>query len=279
MSDNVVLYDKSERIATVTLNRPDQLNAWTGQMDMEYRAAMAEAEEDTDVRVIIVTGAGERGFCAGADMSLLSDLTSGGVSGSSITGDGSQAREVQLGGDVRADFKQQYSFPMGMKKPVICAVNGAAVGLGLVHTLYCDVRFASDTAKFSTTFAQRGLIAEYGLAWLLPRLIGRNAAMDMLLTARIVKADEAQRMGLVSEVYPAGELMDKVREYAGYIVTHCSPRSLGIIKRMANNAQFETLEESCQIALTEMAESLGTEHFKEGVMSFMERRAPAFPDA
>ena len=275
MSEKEVLYEKSSGIATVTLNRPAQLNAWTAQMNIDYCGAMAEAEEDGDVKVVILTGAGERGFCAGADMSLLQSVASGG--GGSIDSQG-ELREVQLDADVRPDFRQQFSWPMGMKKPVICAVNGAAVGLGIVHTLYCDVRFASENAKFSTTFAQRGLIAEYGLAWLLPRIVGRNHAMDMLLTARIVKAAEAKTMGLVSEVYPAGELMERVREYAGYMVEHCSPRSMHIIKKMTYNAQFENLEESCQIALKEMADSIGSPDFGEGVASFLEKRKPAFPN-
>lgn len=276
MAEQEVLYEKSDHIATITLNRPAQLNAWTAQMNIEYCSAMAEAEEDPDVRVIILTGAGERGFCAGADMSLLSNIAGGGSSDSgSVTG--GEGKTVQLDDDVREDFRQQFSFPMGMKKPVICAVNGAAVGLGIVHTLYCDMRFASDTAKFSTTFAQRGLIAEYGLAWLLPRIVGMNNAMDMLLTARLVKADEAKRMGLVSEVYPTGELMDRVREYAGYIVENCSPRSLHIIKKMTYNAEFQNLEESCQIALKEMMDSIASDDFKEGVTSFLEKRKPAFP--
>jgi len=274
MSEKEVLLEKSDGIATVTLNRPAQLNAWTAQMNIDYCAAMAEAEEDGDVRVVILTGAGERGFCAGADMGLLSSLASGEGGGNDTEG---ELREVQLGEDVRGDFRQQFSWPMGMKKPVICAVNGAAVGLGFVHALYCDVRFASETAKFSTTFAQRGLIAEYGLAWLLPRIVGRNHAMDMLLTARIVMAAEAKSMGLVSEVYAPGELMDNVREYAQYMVEHCSPRSMHIIKKMTYNAQFETLEESCQIALTEMGESLQGPDFGEGIASFLEKRKPAFP--
>ena len=271
-----VLYEKSEGIATITLNRPDQLNAWTAQMNIEFNNAMAEAEEDSEVRVIILTGAGERGFCAGADMSLLSSIAGGEMN--PLEGEGAvELREVQLEPDVRADFRQQYSFLMGMKKPIICAVNGAAVGLGLVEALYCDVRFASETARFSTTFAQRGLIAEYGLAWLLPRMIGQNNAMDMLLTARMVGAEEAKRMGLVSDVYAPGELMDKVREYAGYMVQNCSPRSMQIIKKMTYNAQFETLEESCKVAVTEMMESLGTPDFMEGVGSFLEKRLPNFP--
>lgn len=274
MSEEVLL-EKSDGIATVTLNRPAQLNAWTAQMNIDYCAAMAEAEEDPDVRVIILTGAGDRGFCAGADMSLLSGLAGGGERASAVPEN--EPKQVKLGDDVRDDFRQQFSFLMGMKKPVIGAINGAAVGLGLVHALYCDVRFASENAKFSTTFAQRGLIAEYGLAWLLPRLVGMNNAMDMLLTARIVKAAEAKSMGIVSDVYAPGDLMDRVREYATYMVDHCSPRSMHIIKKMTYNAEFQNLEESCQVALTEMVESIQGDDFKEGVASFLEKRKPAFP--
>jgi enoyl-CoA hydratase/carnithine racemase len=243
-------------------------------MGIDYNAAMAEAEEDSDVKVIILTGAGDRGFCAGADMKTLQGLTK---SEGTSNGSSGEMRKVKLGDDVREDFRQSLSFPMGMQKPVICAANGAAVGLGIALTLYCDVRFASDNAKFSTTFAQRGLIAEFGIAWLLPRTIGRNHAMDMLLTARIVKADEAKRIGLVSEVYPQGEMMDRVREYAGYMIDHCSPRSMKIIKRMANNSEFETLEEALKIAETEMHLSLKQDDFKEGVASFVEKRKPDFP--
>ena len=271
-----VLYEVSEGIATLTLNRPDQLNAWTAQMNVEYNAHLASAEEDPEVKVIIITGAGDRGFCAGADMSLLQSVAGGDVehSGGEFS---DEAKDVALGDEVREDFRQQYSFLMGMKKPIICAVNGAAVGLGMVNALYCDVRFASETARFSTTFAQRGLIAEYGLAWLLPRMVGQNNALDMLLSARLVGAEEAKRMGMVSEVFAPDELMPKVREYALQLVKTCSPRSMHVIKRMTYNAQFETLEESCKVAVTEMMDSLASPDFMEGVASFLEKRPPNFP--
>ena len=271
-----VLYEVSEGIATLTLNRPDQLNAWTAQMNVEFNAHLASAEEDPEVKVIIITGTGERGFCAGADMSLLQSISGGDVdaSGGSFSDD---VKEVQLGDEVREDFRQQYSFLMGMKKPVICAVNGAAVGLGMVNALYCDVRFASETARFSTTFAQRGLIAEYGLAWLLPRMVGQNNALDMLLSARLVGAEEAKRMGLVSDVFAPDELLPKVRDYALQLVKTCSPRSMQVIKRMAYNSQFETLEKSCKVAVDEMMDSLASPDFMEGVASFLEKRPPNFP--
>lgn len=271
-----VLYEKSEGIATITLNRPEQLNAWTATMNVEYNAALATAEEDAEVRVIIITGAGERGFCAGADMGLLASVAGGGdnpLDDEEIA----EVTEVSLDEDARADFRQQYSFLMGMQKPIICAVNGAAVGLGMVNALYCDVRFASETARFSTTFAQRGLIAEYGLAWLLPRIVGQNHAMDMMLTARLVGAQEAKSMGMVTDVFAPGELMAKVRDYALHMVKTCSPRSMKIIKRMTYNAQFQTLEDSCQVAIKEMMLSLESPDFMEGLSSYLEKRPPNFP--
>lgn len=274
MKNEQVLYEVNERIATVTLNRPEQLNAWTGQMAEEYSAAMAEAEESPEVRAVIVTGAG-KGFCAGADMSLLSSLAGG---ESHSAGGNGESREVPIADNVRDDFKQQYSFPMGMRKPVIGAINGAAAGLGFVHALYCDIRFAAESTKFTVAFPQRGLIAEYGLAWLLPRLIGMNNALDLLLSGRIIKGAEAKSLGLVSDCHPDSEFQERVRDYVRYMVTHSSPRSFQVIKRMAYEAQFMTLKEATDTATQEMLESLTTEHVKEGVASFLEKRPPAFPD-
>lgn len=272
MTYQEVLYDVSDRIATITLNRPDKLNAWTSQMDREYRHAMADAEKREDVRVIIVTGAG-KGFCAGADMGLLSSVAQSG--GMARGGDEPLAQPGQ-GNGVRADFRKRFSFPMAIGKPIIAAINGAAAGLGLVHALYCDIRFASDTAKFTTAFAQRGLIAEYGLAWLLPRLIGPNNAMDLLFSARVILADEALRMGLVGRVLPAADLMAFVRDYARQLATMSSPRSLAVMKRQVYEGLLTDLATATDLADKEMAESLKCADFKEGVASFVEKRAPAF---
>lgn len=267
-----VIFEVSENIATITLNRPTKLNAWTFQMETEYRIAMAEAERRDDVRVIIVTGAG-RGFCAGADMGLLTSLTDGSLD---LEGVNTEAASPGKNPGTREDFLKQYSFPAAVQKPVIAAVNGAAMGIGMVHALYCDIRFASDAAKFGTAFAQRGLIAEHGISWMLPRLVGLENALDLLYTARIIGADEAKAMGLVSRVVPADELMPRVREYALQIAKGSSPRSLRVIKKQVWDDQLQDLGPSIEVAVREMLESFAAEDFTEGVLSFLEKRPPNF---
>lgn len=274
MSNQEILYDVANRIATITLNRPDKLNAWTAVMEREVRAAVYAAEEDDNVRVIVLTGAG-RGFCAGADMSLLNSLAREGFSDAAHdtlrnTGNGAQRSNV------RADFQKKYSYFPSIEKPVIAAVNGPAVGLGFIISLYCDLRFASDSARFGTAFAKRGLIAEYGLSWLLPRLVGHSNALDLLLSARIVDADEALRMGVVNQVFSQDKFMDSVYAYAKELANSVSPRSLRVIKGQVYNALFQTLGEAVESAEEEMVKSLQCEDFKEGVAHFLEKRAPAF---
>jgi enoyl-CoA hydratase/carnithine racemase len=278
MPNQETLYEVAKRVATITLNRPDKLNAWTAVMEQEVRAAMAEAARDENVRVIVLTGAG-RGFCAGADMSLLSTVATKGLDAAQ------RAQAVQVGagsgsgsgeGSPRADFQKKYSYFPAMSKPVIGAINGPAVGLGLVIALYCDLRFASDAARFSTAFARRGLIAEYGMAWMLPRLVGHANALDLLFSARLIDAAEAFRMGLANQVYPQDVFQEKVREYAAELAANVSPRSLRVIKRQVYDAMFQPLGEAFEIAEREMLASLQCEDFKEGVAHFVEKRAPVF---
>ena len=159
---------------------------------------------------------------------------------------------------------------------MIAAINGPVVGLGLVIALYCDLRFASDAAKFSTAFARRGLIAEYGLAWILPRLVGHANALDLLFSARMVDSAEALRMGLVNQVFPQDIFLAKVTEYAREVAANSSPRSTRIMKRQVYDAMFQTLAESFEVAEREMLASLQCEDFKEGVSHFLEKRAAAF---
>jgi len=159
---------------------------------------------------------------------------------------------------------------------VIAAINGPVVGLGLVIALYCDLRFASDAARFSTAFARRGLIAEYGLAWILPRLVGHANALDLLFSARMVDSAEALRMGLVNQIFPQDSFLAKVNEYARDVAANSSPRSTRIMKRQVYDAMFQTLGEAFDVAEREMLASLQCEDFKEGVAHFLEKRAPAF---
>ena len=272
MPSEETLYKVADRVATITLNRPDKLNAWTAVMEQEVRSAIEEAERDDDVRVIVLTGAG-RGFCAGADMSLLSGVATHGVN-EAVKKQASYAGAQREG--VRPDFQKKYSYFPAVAKPVIAAINGPIVGLGLVIALYCDLRWASDTARFSTTFARRGLIAEYGMAWMLPRMVGHANALDLLFSARTIDAAEALRMGLVNQVFPQDVFLVKVRESARDLASNVSPRSLRVIKRQVYDAMFQTLTEAFEVSEREMLASLQSSDFKEGVAHFLEKRAPAF---
>ena len=272
MPSQETLYQVADRVATVTLNRAEKLNAWTAVMEQEVRSAIEEAERDEDVRVIVLTGAG-RGFCAGADMSLLSGVATRGVD------EATKESALQAGAQregVRPDFQKKYSYFPAIEKPVIAAINGPIVGLGLVIALYADLRWASDSARFSTTFARRGLIAEYGMAWTLPRLVGHANALDLLFSARTIDAAEALRMGLVNQVFPQDTFLDKVRELARDLASNVSPRSLRVIKRQVYDAMFQTLAEAFETSEREMLASLQSADFKEGVAHFLEKRPPAF---
>jgi enoyl-CoA hydratase/carnithine racemase len=273
MSYQEILYSVADRVATITLNRPDKLNAWTAVMEQEVRRAVYDAEADENVRVIVLTGAG-RGFCAGADMSLLSSIAAKGITDRERVLQNTESSAKR--DNVRADFQKKYSYFPSIRKPVIAAINGPAVGLGFIIALYCDLRFASDTARFGTAFAKRGLIAEYGLAWLLPRLIGPANALDLLFSARLADAGEALRMGLVNRVFPQNSFMDGVLAYAKDLATSVSPRSMRVIKQQVYNAMFQSLSDAFDTAEHEMIESLQCEDFKEGVAHFVEKRPAQF---
>src|SRR3984957_2450919 len=273
MPTQETLYHVAHRVATITLNRPEKLNAWTALMESEVRSHMENAEQDDQVRVIVLTGAG-RGFCAGADMSLLSAVAERGLDNrgrEQVLRDGANRRE-----GAAPDFQRKYSYFPAIGKPVIAAINGPVVGLGLVITLYCDLRLASDASRFRTTFARRGLIAEYGMAWMLPRIIGLANAIDLLFSARTIDAAEALRMGLVNRVFPQETFLEKVQEFAKELASTVSPRSLRIIKRQVYEAMSQPLGEAFDISVREIMACFRTEDFKEGVAHFVEKRPPAF---
>jgi enoyl-CoA hydratase/carnithine racemase len=275
MPNEETLYTVRDRAATITLNRPDKLNAWTATMEREVRASIEEAERDDEVRVIVLTGAG-RGFCAGADISLLNTVATQGVDERVRQMARSSGGSGAVDGGVRADFRKKYSYFPAVSKPVIAAINGPVVGLGLVIALYCDLRMASDAAKFSTAFSRRGLIAEYGMAWMLPRLVGISNAMDLLFSARMIDANEAQRLGLVNQVFAQDTFAEKVAEYAHELAFAVSPRSLRVMKSQIYEGMFQTLAEAFEMSEREMLASLQSEDFKEGVAHFLQKRAAAF---
>ncbi|HZD25416.1 MAG TPA: enoyl-CoA hydratase [Alphaproteobacteria bacterium] len=268
-----ILYRVDGAVATITLNRPDQLNAWTRTMEAEVRAAMTEATRDDAVRAVILTGAG-RGFCAGADMKLLSGIQEGGRSSS----DALRAVNNAIPGGLALpkDYGMRYSYFPTVPKPVIAAINGPAAGLGLIMTLYCDMRFAGSDAVFTTAFSRRGLIAEHGISWMLPRLVGHANALDLLLSARKLDAEEAYHMGLVNRVIPQARFMDEVRAYAEEMASMVSPRSIRVMKQQVYAGLFQSLEQAIHVANSEMPASFESEDFKEGVAHFVEKRAPRF---
>jgi len=269
MSYQEIIYEVSDRIATITLNRPDRLNAWTQTMDLELRTAVKTAAADDGVRVIILTGAG-RGFCAGADLGGLSNIGAG-----TVVGGQSPQKEPDFL-DARADYRGRVSYFAAVPKPVIAAVNGPCAGIGMVAALFCDMRFAGSEALFTTAFAKRGLIAEYGIAWILPELVGRSVALDLLLSSRKVGAAEALRLGLVNQVHQAEELMSATRAYARELADTVSPRSMAVMKRQIWDAPFQTPGEAIALSEVEMRESFKSDDFREGVTHFLEKRKPNF---
>jgi enoyl-CoA hydratase/carnithine racemase len=267
MAYEQILYRVEERVAVVTLNRPDRLNAWTPVMQAEVKAAMRAASGEPQVRVIVLTGAG-RGFCAGADMSALQGIQSGERR--------ERAPEEPFDRHSHRSFQRTHSYFPSVPKPIIAAVNGPCAGLGMVIALYADMRFASQHAVFMTAFSRRGLIAEHGISWLLPRLVGLANAADLLFSARRVEAREAKEIGLVNRVFAAEKFETEVLAYAKMLASEVSPRSLAEMKREIWNAQFQTLGEAIEAADKDMAASFASEDFKEGVAHFVEKRTPAF---
>ncbi|GGM59458.1 enoyl-CoA hydratase [Dactylosporangium sucinum] len=250
-----MLAERRGPVLVLTLNRPDRLNAWTNELEDEYFARLDEAEEDPSVRAVVVTGAG-RGFCAGADLAALAAITEGVA--------------VQ-------PRPRPRTFPLTLRKPLIAAINGPAAGLGLVEALYCDLRFATPEAKLTTSFAQRGLVAEYGIAWLLPRLVGLSRALDLLLSARVVTGAEALAIGLVDRVVDAAELLDTAVAYARALADTCAPASMATIKAQVYAALDTDLATAVAESERLMAESFTGPDLAEGIRSYLERRPPAFP--
>jgi enoyl-CoA hydratase/carnithine racemase len=254
----LVLGERRGPVLVLTLNRPERLNAWTDALEEDYYAWLDAAEDDPEVRAIVVTGAG-RGFCAGADMD---DLQRG------------AAGEAEA---ALRNRRRPRTFPLTVRKPMIAAINGAAAGLGLVEALYCDVRFASPGAKLTTAFALRGLAAEYGASWLLPRLVGYSTALDLLLSGRVVLGEEALRLRLVDRLSEPERVVDDAVAYATELATYSSPWSMATIKAQVQADLDRSFTEAVAEAEELMIRSFDHPDVLEGVRSYHERRAPAFP--
>lgn len=270
MSFEEVIYEKANRVAVITLNRPARLNAWTSRMEAELREAMLDSERDDNIGAIVMTGAG-KAYCAGADMGALNRVADGTTSATAAV-----AGEVGGTAETRADFRQRFSWIVGLRKPVIGAINGACVGMGFTTALYHDIRIASERARMGLIFVRRGLAIEHGSSWMLPRLVGLANALDLAITGRLIDAGEALRMGLVSKVVAHEQLMPTALEMAGEIATNCSPLGVSHAKRLI----YHHLLTDLSTALAEESESIGvmthSDDFKEGIRAFQEKRAPRF---
>jgi enoyl-CoA hydratase/carnithine racemase len=278
----VVQMQIEDGVALLTLNRPERLNAWTQEMEHVYFGLLGQCAEDERVRVIVVTGAG-RGFCAGADMRQLQALGDAAQPADGETpGSGSQsaAADAPANGTqpaaAGAGERLPQSFPLTIPKPIVAAINGACAGIGLVQALMCDLRFAAEGAKLTTAFARRGLVAEHGISWMLPRLVGPARALDLLLSGRVVLAEEAHALGLVNRVESPERLLEATLAYAREMAVNCSPASLATMKAQVYADLERSLPDALAAADGLMLASFTAPDFVEGVASFVERREPRF---
>ncbi|MET1074139.1 MAG: enoyl-CoA hydratase-related protein [Umezawaea sp.] len=246
-------------VCTITFDRPDARNALTGPMFEAYYAALAAADADPAVRAIVITGRGDW-FCTGAAPEELGALL-----------------DPAARASAPVDGVHPPDLPLRLRKPLIAAVNGGAAGLGLVQALHADIRFLAAEARLSTSFSRLGLVAEYGSAWLLPRLVGRATALDLLLSGRKVEADEALRIGLVQRVLPRAQVLPAAVAYARDLVTHCSPAAMADIKAQVRAAADSGPEEAFAESARLMLESFARPDFTEGVLASRDRRTPKFP--
>jgi len=249
-------------VAVLTLNRPERMNGWGGGLAARFYALLEAADADPNVRAIVVTGKG-RAFCVGADMG---DLSS--IEGASADGETDITKMVG---------ERHPHFVATLRKPVIAAINGACAGIGLTQALMCDVRFAAAGAKFTTSFARRGLIAEYGISWILPKVVGWGVAMDLLLSGRVFLAEEAAALGLVNEVVAPENLLSRAIGYAKDIAANCAPSSLAVIKQQVYADSMRDVFEASDHAEKLMHESMQRPDFIEGMTAFFEKRIPNFP--
>jgi len=256
-SSPLVKKDVADGVALLTWNRPERNNAWSVPMEQEYFRLLAECGDDPAVRVIVVTGEG-KSFCPGMDAGTLSD-------------------QARTGTTTYPHRRTPVTFPRSIRKPVIAAINGACAGIGLIAALNMDLRFAADSAKITTSFSQRGIMAEHGIAWSLPRLVGVSKALDLLFSARIVQGSEALSLGLVDRVFERDALLEETLKYARGLATHSSPTAMGVMKQQVYEAQETTHDEARLMAFRWWYDVLHPHaDFKEGVASYLEKRPPDF---
>lgn len=267
-----IIYDVADRVAVITMNRPETLNALTDRTQAEIRHALDQSERSEDTVGTVLTGAG-RGFCSGVDMNALGAMSEAGRR----LGNAHADLAADPGNpDKDPNFEIGAAYFLGLRKPLIAAINGACAGLGFSYAVFCDLRFVDRNARFATAFSQRGLIAEHGTSWMLPRLIGPANALDILWTGRKFDGEEAGRIGLANRVCEPGECVDDACTYLREIADVAAPNSLMMMKRQIYRHLNAELRRAMEESNAWMDASLARGDFKEGVASFVERRAPNF---
>lgn len=252
--DDLVRWDVRDRVATITLHRPERMNAWTWPMHARFFELIDRADDDPDVRAVVLTGSG-RGFCPGMDMEFLAETSK------------------TVGGTAE---RRPFTELVDLRKPLIAAINGACAGIGVVLALLSDVRFAAAGARISTSFTRRGLPAEFGAAWFLPRLVGTGNAMDLLLSGRVIDAEEALALGLVNRVLPPEAVLPAALDYARDLAANCSPVAMAAIKAQVAADWHRAPRESEAEAVALVAAPERRPDFREGVDSYVEKRPPDF---
>ena len=261
----------TEGIAIIWLNRPQRMNAWTGRLHMEYRYLLQQANDDDAVRTIVVIGRG-KGFCVGGDSEALSSHADRGAYNSGISAD-----IAKPGFGTYEHFDAAFAYHFGLNKPVIAAMNGPAAGVGLALACFADLRFAVPGAKFTTAHGKLNLPAEYGLSWMLPKIVGLGRANDLLLTSRVFTSDEALQFGFVNQIFEPADLVERTLAYAHQLVTSVSPNSL----RQTRWQIYKDLHRDVASSVIEserLIEDMATEEdFKEGIAALVEKRPPNWP--
>jgi enoyl-CoA hydratase/carnithine racemase len=252
-ADDLCTYEVTDGVAVLAFNRPENMNGMIGDMELRYFQRLQQAEADDAVKVIVVTGKG-RAFCPGADL----------------------AHRPGEGEEPLPNQSASTTIPMGIGKPMVAAINGACAGVGMAYALQCDVRIAARGVKFTTAFARRGLIAEYGIAWLLNQIAGRSVALDLLLSARVFLADEALELGLVNQVVDPSDVVGEAIAYALDLSQNVSPASMATIKHQVNTQATMTNAEAMTASDTLMRQSVQGPDVTEGIQSYLERRQAQF---
>ena len=255
--EDLVLYEVKDEVALLTLNRPERNNAWTNELGVRLFERLDQAAADAAVRVIVLTGTG-RSFSPGADM--------GGLQGA-VQGSGSDGQAHEL---------RPLTYPRSIPKPIVVAINGACAGISLAFALMCEIRIAAAGVKLTTAFARRGLIAEHGMSWTLPRIVGPATAMDLLLSGRVVLAEEAKEIGLVNKVLPRESFLEQALDYARDLATHSASTSMAVMKKQIYDHLEMGIDEALADSNRLMAEAIEKPDFREGVTSFVEKRPPNF---